>query len=572
MADSKADKDKKAKVDEQKTQAEKEADAKAEKERLEYWTRRYLDAIGVKSKKFGDLSKEAKELIRWAAAHKQMPSRAAFLEQMRKTDQEAYLQTKEGKDRILEAQLRLRDVFKDQFDIHDKELKALWFKYALGDPTRLTVGEFFRRYVMRTELFKTTYAGFNAWWRQGEGEAGEVGGDPYQGFVKWQSRREDFIQEYKNVFGSAAVIPADILDRALLENWELDSAQWKEALLADPSWSGVESYQQRVEYFKDQWNAIFAGTEYAGLEPPSALMHKYGTNKDLQWSEIFQTSIRDSEAFKSAYQDFEAFAQATFDRTGEQPGTIQLNDYFKRRAEYIEMYKGIMEDPDAVPPPDVLGEALANNWSDTQWELSIKKNDPAYKDSPASKNKGVAFDNYWKRVFGENSMPDGGLRDEYIKGTLTDPSYMWDEIKGTSEFQSQYSMWETFAAAQNAQGNVVMDDPGLYKKYQKAFYDAFANQGIQVPGGFDRMFFASGIDASDFAQNIEQFSEQGEAYKLQSGQQADLATVAGIADKTAGGDIRKKLSAALKQHQTYVQSKFTNFQTEEKNNKIAQNI
>lgn len=86
------------------------------------------------------------------------------------------------------------------------------------------------------------------------------------------------------------------------------------------------------------------------------------------------------------------------------------------------------------------------------------------------------------------------------------------------------------------------------------------------------MFFASGIDASDFAQNIEQFSEQGEAYKLQSGQQADLATVAGIADKTAGGDIRKKLSAALKQHQTYVQSKFTNFQTEEKNNKIAQNI
>jgi hypothetical protein len=567
-----ADDKKKPKVDEPKTAAEKKAEAKAAEERLDYWTKRYLDAIGVGARKFESLSKEAKELIRWAAQTKQMPSIAAFLERMREADPDSYLLTKPGKTRATAARDLLRDVLKGQFNLNDKEIKALIVKFAIGDPTKLTDSNFFRRYVMHLDSFKTAYAGFAAWWRQRTGVAATAGGDTYQGFVKWQQLRDAYVQDYQSRFGSAAVIPDELLNRALMGNWALDSPQWNEALLADPSWSGVESYQQRVEYFKDQWNAIFAGTEYEDMDPPSALMHKFGANKNLEWSEVFQTSIRDSEAFRSAFPDFEAFAEASFKRTGMQPGTIQINDYFRRRADYIEIYKGIMEDPDAMPDSAVLGEALANNWSDTQWELSVKKNDPQYKNSPASKNRGVAFDNYWKRVFGENSVPDGGLRDEFIRGTLSEPSSMWEQIKGTSEFRSQYSMWETFAAAQNAQGNVVMDDPGLYKKYQKAFYDAFANQGIQVPGGFDRMFFASGIDPGDFAQNIEQFSEQGEAYKWQSGEQADLATTAGIGDKTAGGDLRKKLSDAIRQHQTFAQSKFTNFRMEEKSDKLAQKI
>jgi hypothetical protein len=422
---------------------------------------------------------------------------------------------------------------------------------------------------MKSDLFKTMYPEFNAWLRQGTGKASLA--DPYGSFKNYTALRDLYTAEYQKKFGSAAAIPPDLLSRAMMGNWDLDSAQWLEAISSDSNWGNVQGYKDRVSYFKDQWAAIFGASEFKDLEPPADLMHKYGVGQ-MGFDEIFETSIRDSAAFRAAFPDFEAFSQATFERTGKPPGTIQIGDYLERRADYIEMYKAVMEDPDAMPDMAVLGTALANNWSNTQWELSIKKNDPAYKNTPAFKSKGAAFDNYWKRVFGENSVPDGGLRDEYVKGAFTDPSYMWDEIKGTSEFRSQYALWDSFAAAQNAQGNVVMDDPGLYKRYQKAFYDAFANQGITVPGGFDRMFFSSGIDPGDFAQNIEKFSEQGEAYKWQSGEAPDLATTAGIADKTAGGDIRKKLSEAIKQRQVYVQSKFTSFQTEEKNNQIAQKI
>jgi hypothetical protein len=149
---------------------------------------------------------------------------------------------------------------------------------------------------------------------------------------------------------------------------------------------------------------------------------------------------------------------------------------------------------------------------------------------------------------------------------------LFDQVKNTNEFRSQYGNWDVFAAAQHATGTSAMADPLLYKEYQAAFYNAFADVGIVAPTGMERQFLASGETTTDFTNHIEQFSQQAPSYQWQTGQQADLATTAGVGDKTAGGDIRKKLAEALQQHRAFAESKYQPFQTQEVGGKIAQNI
>jgi hypothetical protein len=238
-----------------------------------------------------------------------------------------------------------------------------------------------------------------------------------------------------------------------------------------------------------------------------------------------------------------------------------------------------MESADGTPDPALLAQALANNWSNTQWDLTLKQKDAKYKETEGYKadqsvklRKGESFDLHWKRLFGENATPDPSLREKFMGGTDDDLNSLWDDIKKTGEFQSQYAQWDAFAAAQNAQGQNVMEDPGLYKQYQKAFTDAFSNQGMQAPQGLDRLFFASGIDTSSFSQNLGQYVQQQQSYQWQTGQEADVATASGVGDKTAGGDLRKRMAEALGQHQAYAKSKFTDFRTQEENGRIASKI
>lgn len=109
-----------------------------------------------------------------------------------------------------------------------------------------------------------------------------------------------------------------------------------------------------------------------------------------------------------------------------------------------------------------------------------------------------------------------------------------------------------------------MTDPLLYNEYRTAFQNAFADQGMQAPQDLERQFFASGDTTTDFTQHVGQFAQAKEAYNWQSGEQADVATATGItADKTAGGELRKRMAEALAQQKAYLQSNSTTYRSQE---------
>ena len=543
--------------------------AKAKADRVAYWTKAYRGATGNYE---GKLTKEALGIIAWASANKQIPTATAFLEKLRTDDQVGYLRTDIAQKRRTDIIPTLKDIYKLDWDPNNKEMQALIVKYQLGDQQKLTWPQFFSNYVMKDATFKAKYGDFRDWLKK-------TGGDPYTAFGDYSKLRKSFTDDYAAKFGAAAVMPADLLAKAIAGNWSLTGKDWQDAIASDTNWGNVTGYGDRIAYFKQQWDSIFKNTPFGAIAPPDDLMKKFGQTtgeSQAEFDRLFQTSIRNSTAFKSSFPDFESYAQATFQRTGVRD--VGVGDYLTRRADYIERYKALMENADGEPDPTLLATALANNWSNTQWDLTLKKapeyqKTEAYKSEQSAKlRKGEAFDLNWKRIFGENSTPDSGLRGEFMNGTDTDVNSMWDQIKSTSEFQNQYAQWDTFAKAQNDQGVNVMEDPGLYKQYQTAFNDAFANQGMQAPQGFDRMFFASGIDKDAFANNLAQYGQQAGDYQWQSGQTADLATATGIGDKAAGGDLRKRLDAAIKQHQAYAQSKYTGFQNQQVGEAISQKI
>jgi hypothetical protein len=173
---------------------------------------------------------------------------------------------------------------------------------------------------------------------------------------------------------------------------------------------------------------------------------------------------------------------------------------------------------------------------------------------------------------GEQTPVDQSLANQYAAGGSSDPQSFFSQIQATPEFAAQYPDWAAYSSAQTAQGTNAVMDPMRYKAYASGFSKAFTDVGLPVDQSFLHNFFVSGIDPGEFANNIDQYVKQGAAYNWQSGQQADLATTAGIADKTAGGDMRQKLQAAVDQHQTWVKSKYTGFQTAEVAGSLVQKV
>jgi hypothetical protein len=213
-----------------------------------------------------------------------------------------------------------------------------------------------------------------------------------------------------------------------------------------------------------------------------------------------------------------------------------------------------------------------NNWSDTMWTNQIKASDPKYAGTSDYKQRTASFDWYWKSIMGEQTPVDPSLAHQYAAGGFTDPSALFDQVKSTAAFAAQYPDWAAFSAGQTAHGRNAVMDPLSYKSYGAGFDKAMADAGLSVDPNFKHNFFSSGLSTVDFANNVDQYVTQGGAYNWQTGQQADLQTAAGVANPTAGGDLRKKLAEALQQHQTYLQSKFQPFQAQDISGNIAQKI
>lgn len=508
-------------------------------------------------------------------------SAAYFYMRIRETDKN-YLQTKDAKKSRSEFEEMVTNHLGPTAIKNNKGLQAALVKYMKADRGKLDKTAFFKKYIMPSAAFKASYPGFQQWLKSPEAIGLIDVGDPIAAAKEYKRQYDLYDAMWKsaeNGVGDAnAKIPQDLFMKALKGNWEPGGIEWSTAVKASGAWGGSAGAQGRTQEFESNWDRVFNGTPFEGMEPDKALMDQYV--KGTADFETFFTAVMTKrgtpvgDLFREAYPTYEGYIKNNPEALSGQISLFGEGGYFAKRAAFIDEYKALMEDPDAVPPQEELDKAMGGNWSMTKWQLHVKQNIPEFQDTSAARAKTADFTRNWSALFGADTPIDEQLKSEYTAGAYSSFEDMWGKIKGLDIFKQQYGNWDAFSAAQSAKGIVAEGDPGLYKQYESAFDSAFAAEGLD-PAQFQPLkpqFFSSGVEDTEFKQNINQWSNQKTAFKLATGQTADVATAAGIGDKTAGGDLRKRLAKSLEKYKALGQSAPAPSQTSYDNNILTQKI
>ena len=430
---------------------------------------------------------------------------------------------------------------------------------ALVDSQRAET--YFRNHILNTPEFKQRNPAFSEWLAQNRGLTSIV-----DGLEKYQTAYSSFLSTWQDA-GMTGPVPESIMVQAMTNNWDAQGNAFATAIHGSAEFKGTQSYADRQTDFAKQWAAVMP----AGTAVDPALAEAYAKSPK-SWDDFLRDTVSTSHLFTNAYPDYAAWEERQHKIGGEGnvEGQVTIQDYFEARSTYADLWASEYEDGQPVDPA-VISEAMANNWSPTVFKNKIRQL-PQFQNTPAAKNKKASFATYWRGLFGDGAPVDEALADQYTRGDITDPSAMWEDIKGTSMFQSQFANWNTFANAQAEAGNNVTEDPMAYKEYQTAFAKAFADIGMQVPNGMDKQIFASGMKSNEITQNADTYGTTKDSYDWQTGQQADVGTAIGVGNKVAGGDLRKRMEAALAQHKTYARSTFNQFDTGSKNDMMIKKI
>lgn len=477
-----------------------------------------------------------------------------------------------------EAVNMLTDSYGNQSWRKDKKIMEMVKQFGvISNPAKLgqALKKMFEQVVMKDEKFLAANRGFAQFYKTwkpaatDQNDPGSILRDYKDAMI---TQKKAFQQEYVKWMGAGSTMPDELFYAAFEKGWEAGGPEWQKAIQDnDASWATGPMATTRKAEFERNWKIMYSdGKGGVTKEMPKDALTDY-SKSGLEFSQYFHEKIKDSAWFKQDFGDYGDWETLASRDEGVGADKLDVFDYFKKRAEFVTDYKEAFG-PDAQVDAALLTRAMRENWSTAIFHNYVMKNDPKAKDTEEYKRKAEDFNLYYKGVFGENANADQGLIDQYITSGSSDPLSMWDTIKSTSQFKQQYANWDVFAAGQEAAGNVVMDDPQQYKEYQRGMEDAFAKIGMPVPGDMTRQIFASAIDTGELGQNLETFAQDKTSYDWQTGQQADLATAAGVANKPAGGDLRKRMEAALAQHRAYAGSKFNEFDVGQKNDMITKKI
>lgn len=520
----------------------------------------------------GKAPKPPKGLLE-AAIKRESVDASWLLKQLHNNHYNVWEDTTQAKKKANEAIEVLDSLFPE-----DAKIKAAFIKMYLKGNTEMTMDQFFDRKVRNSKVFKDTFPGFEDFYKQYATDAPDKS---YRAAAAaYMTKRQSYLSAYQTMFPEAKSVPPAILAKALSMNWDPQVfADWVKK--NDPAYLTTPEAAAKGHELDDLWQTMFG----ASVALPAALKQKWvltpgDTDADL-WS-FFNDNVRNSSEFKSLYPDFEDWAMS---QAGTPGAAMDVNplEYFKRKKELEQLYELLAEKPGASNA-ELIKQAIKSGWSNERFQLEFEKTDPAYKDTEAVKAKAAAeterandkiesFNLYWKSIMGTDSTPPSDLAYSFGWGTNDDPRSMFEAITQTNAFQSQYGNWSAFAAAQNAAGNSgLIDNPALYKQYKDAFYDEFAKIGIGAPQNMERMFFASGVDPTELSQNLQAYIATNQSYQWQTDTAADVATAAGIGDKVAGGDLKRRMEAALAQHKAYTESKYNTFNVAEKNGSFIRKI
>jgi len=514
------------------------------------WERAYQDLIRGKAS-------IPKALLNLIMSKRGVYSTDALATWVRKNDAKHYKDSKLFYDRVKGLSDTLKTLLGQDYKAI-KDMPGMLTKFGLADPEKNDEAKFFGKVVKKSKSFNKQFKGFDEWFALAQHtQLFKSSLDAAAAFVTAKATYE---QKYRDAMKTNIVDDAFIIG-ALKGNW--DDTQFTLNLTSGDAWKTTMG-KPRDDEFRRNWDAIFKGTNEEG-KYNEALMTKYRVGS-MDFASFVDSDLKDTLLVHNTFPEYHAWADRQTQH-GVSEDKVSITSYLAERGAAREtfstLYQEMMGDADAAVPEDLLKRAFIENWSDTLFKLTVKKEDKAYKGTDAYRNDTASFDLYWKKTFGENAVPDQSLRDVYAIGEYTDPIQLFDQVKNTNEFKSQFGNWDAFSAGQQSVGNAAMTDPLLYREYKTAFNNAFADQGMQAPPDLERQFFASGESTTDFTQHVGQFTQNKEAYTWQSGEQADVATATDIADKTQGGLLRKKMQDALDQLKTYSQSNAAPYRSQE---------
>lgn len=470
---------------------------------------------------------------------------------VRNNQKDAWVATKVALDRAAEMQKYLDSIFGrfDKGSAEAKQIAKLIKQYVFAQPDKWGAYKFISQFVATTKntLFSSNFPGWEEFSRTIEAQT-----DIMSAINNYKQRRDDYEKQYRRTLSDLnAKIPDELLRLAFENGWTIQEVDaWVRQ--NDEAYVGSGTAQERGMDFDDFWKTIF-GDE---VEVDRELKEKYQRSKDtMTLTDFFNDYIENSEAFQEMHPSYESWKQHFIGAPGAEVHVDPFL-YFRRKNELILAYDTWVKGESEVNK-ELIEKALANNWDEERMLIEFKKTDPAYTRSDEYKQRSAVFTQYWRELFGMNSNPDQTLLAEYVSSNLEYPSDMFDKIRGTSEFRSQYGSWDVFAAAQDAKGNTaaILRNPAMYKQYRDAIRKAFESVGLAAPD--DYTLFKSGVEESEVSAYIDTYLRSAPSYRWLSNENVDVYEATSMrGDKKQAGDLRVRMAKALEKHKAYAGSSF----------------
>ena len=234
---------------------------------------------------------------------------------------------------------------------------------------------------------------------------------------------------------------------------------------------------------------------------------------------------------------------------------------------YIQAYRLMFDDGSVKPPADLLKRAEAGNWSIAYWNMQVRLNDKAYFRSAEAKKNLAELRSYWNAV-----LPGVKLNRQFARDYLThgwSATQLQNQIAQLPAFQKQYPFWRAFAAAQREQGTAKMVNPMAYKQLASGFADVYKQAGQEIPQGYERVFFKSGLTDEEFVKNYQMLSESANAARWDVGGLSERQQRAELFNGRGATQVRGLLQTALNKQARYTQAAGDKFRVTEEDNLVT---
>jgi hypothetical protein len=224
---------------------------------------------------------------------------------------------------------------------------------------------------------------------------------------------------------------------------------------------------------------------------------------------------------------------------------------------YVQRYR-LLFGSNVAPNMNLVRQAVSGNWSGAYFDMQVRLKDPKYFRSQEAKQRTLQFSEYWKAVLPGAKMNKGLLR-RYLRGSWNEDQLQQQMMKLPS-FMRSYKFYNQYAAAQRKAGLAAGVNPLAYKQAQETFRNAYKQYGIDVPQGYEKLFFKSGITDDEFINNLSMINQTAPAAQWDVGGITEQQKQAGLFNGRGANQIRGLLQTALNKQQGYMKSRANPFQ------------